>query len=86
MTPAGSILFCLAPPQAHKNGAVISAVVVNVKKPDVGAGASGTLNIQPVSIALTPSWRHVEMSNVTTEVTAAFLKATGGLFRPHVLR
>lgn len=90
MTPAGSILFCLAPPQAHKNGAVISVVAMNVKKPDVGAGAgaSRTFNIEAVSIAVTPSWRHVERLNVTTEVTAAFqyvfLTVASGLFRPHV--
>lgn len=87
MTPAGSILFWLAPPQAHKNGAVISVVAMNVKKPDVRARARRTFNIEAVSIALTPSWRHVERSNVTTEVTAAFqyvfLKAT---LEPHVLR
>lgn len=45
---------------------------MNVKKPDVRARASRTFNIEAVSIALTPSWRHVERSNVTTEVTAAF--------------
>lgn len=63
---------------------------MNVKKPDVRVGAKGTFNIEAVSIALTPSWRHVEKvkryyGGHSSFSISFFSEGIDGLFRPHVL-